>query len=78
MKFHPGALHNFVSYHILYVHTSKDFLFFGIEGTPIQKGTFQLAPNMPIMHTDEIWWSNIGDLETEKKVFHYIKGFLQI
>ncbi|KAI4352473.1 hypothetical protein L6164_006723 [Bauhinia variegata] len=48
------------------------------NGTPIQKGTFQLAPNMPIMHTDEIWWSNIGDLETEKKVFHYIKGFLQI
>ncbi|KAI4352474.1 hypothetical protein L6164_006724 [Bauhinia variegata] len=48
------------------------------NGTPIQKRTFQLYPDMPIMHTDQIWWSNIGDLESQKVVFQHNKGFLQI
>ncbi|KAI4352472.1 hypothetical protein L6164_006722 [Bauhinia variegata] len=48
------------------------------NGTPIQKRTFQLSPNMPVMHTDQIWWSNNGDLDSQKETFHYNKGFLQI
>ncbi|KAI4346663.1 hypothetical protein L6164_007541 [Bauhinia variegata] len=48
------------------------------NGTPIKEKTFQLSPNMPIMHTDQLWSSNIGDPETEKHVFHYSKDSLQI
>ncbi|KAI4297393.1 hypothetical protein L6164_037287 [Bauhinia variegata] len=48
------------------------------NGTPVKKGTFQLSPSMPLMNTDHIPWSNFGDLESQKHLFQYYKGFTQI
>ncbi|KAI4352475.1 hypothetical protein L6164_006725 [Bauhinia variegata] len=47
------------------------------NGMPIQKGPFQLSPSMPIMHTDQIFWSKVGDFDCGKAGFDYMKRFTQ-
>ncbi|KAL2335448.1 hypothetical protein Fmac_016661 [Flemingia macrophylla] len=47
------------------------------DGFPITKGTFQISPSMPKIDKGAIWWSNIYDPTTEKKVFKYLVRCLQ-
>ncbi|KAI4352477.1 hypothetical protein L6164_006727 [Bauhinia variegata] len=52
--------------------------FMDCNGTPFQKRKFQLSPSMPTMDVDQIFWSNMGDEENQKHIFHYVKGFTKI
>jgi len=50
---------------------------FDTLGLPITKGTFQISPSMPSMDTEAIWWSNVYDPTTEKKIFNYLVHCMQ-
>nr|KYP69604.1 Cytokinin-O-glucosyltransferase 2 [Cajanus cajan] len=58
------------------IDSNAPFLF-GTEGFPITKGTFQISPSMPAMDKGAIWWSNIYDPTTEKKIFKYLVHCMQ-
>ncbi|KAI4352476.1 hypothetical protein L6164_006726 [Bauhinia variegata] len=47
------------------------------NGMPIQKRPFRLSPSMSIMHTDQIFWSKVGDFDCNKVSFDYMKRFTQ-
>ncbi|XP_014506533.1 UDP-glycosyltransferase 83A1 [Vigna radiata var. radiata] len=47
------------------------------HGFPITKGRFQISPSMPSMDTKAIWWSNVYDPTTEKKIFKYLVHCMQ-
>ncbi|CAJ1947100.1 unnamed protein product [Sphenostylis stenocarpa] len=47
------------------------------HGVPMKKGKFQISPSMPSMDTEAIWWSNIHNPTTEKKIFNYLVHCLQ-
>ncbi|XP_061369304.1 UDP-glycosyltransferase 83A1-like [Gastrolobium bilobum] len=42
------------------------------DGFPVTKRKFQISPSMPAMDTGLIWWSNLHDSKTEKKIFDYL------
>ncbi|KAK9218394.1 hypothetical protein WN943_007031 [Citrus x changshan-huyou] len=39
------------------------------NGTPMSKQMFRIAPNMPEMNSGDCFWTNIGDLNTQKIIF---------
>ena len=42
---------------------------YSTSGTPMSKQMFRIAPNMPEMNSGDCFWTNIGDLNTQKIIF---------
>ncbi|MED6218442.1 hypothetical protein PIB30_026666 [Stylosanthes scabra] len=47
------------------------------HGLPITQKRFQLSPTIPPMNTELIWWANISDSITQKKIFKVIVHCMQ-
>lgn len=42
------------------------------DGRVLKKQMFQLSPAMPVMNSEAFVWTSLGDLATQKIMFHYI------
>ncbi|CAO2038669.1 unnamed protein product [Urochloa humidicola] len=44
------------------------------DGSALTQGTFQLSPEMPVMHTAHLAWNCIGNHEGQEALFRYLIG----
>ncbi|GAY61346.1 hypothetical protein CUMW_209260, partial [Citrus unshiu] len=47
------------------------------DGTPIRKQMIELAPNMPVINSADVFWARLGDLTRQKIFFDYLSENMQ-